>query len=415
MCRSRQASLHPPTTPSTRAPPPQAQARRRRVRHIQQDDDSHAISPDTRDAINHGDDVVFSIGDQKHKQPTATVRVNGTLIRFIIDTGASVNIIEESVFSKLNNKPPLQRAPSSIYAYGSKTPMTTLGAFHAEIESKTKLSDALIYVVQGKHGSPLLGYHTALQLDLITLNVNALQPTAPLTTVEGLAATYPQLFRGTGNLKSHQVQLHIDQSVKPCIQPHRRVPFHLQKKVEEELNSLLSQDIIEKVEGKETLWLSPVVVVTKPSDPSKVRICVDMRKANHAILRERFMVPSLDDLIHDLNGAVMFSKLDMNTAFHQLELAAECRYVTSFSTESGIYQYKRLFFGINCATEVFQAVMQQVLNGLQGVRCICDDILVYGQSQAEHDRNLQAVINRLLESGLTLNKAKCLLSQPELE
>jgi len=414
VCRSRQTSQQAPT-PSTRAPPPTAQARRRRVRRVQEEpqlDNNHAVSSDVANADR---DLVFSIGDhQKHKQPTAMLKVNGTFIRFILDTGASVNIIEESLFDKLKHKPPLQRAPSSIYAYGSNTPMITLGAFHAEIESKNKLAEALVYVIKGKHGS-LLSYQTALQLDLIRLNVNALQQTAPLTTVEGLAATYPQLFSGTGKLKSHQVKLHIDESVKPCIQPHRRVPFHLQKKVEEELNSLLSQDIIEKVEGKETLWLSPVVVVTKPSDPSKVRICVDMRRANNAILRERFMVPSLDDLIHDLNGAVLFSRLDLSSAFHQLELSPECRYVTSFSTESGIYQYKRLFFGINCATEVFQAVMQQVLNSLQGVRCICDDILVYGRSQAEHDHNLRAVINRLLESGLTLNKAKCLLSQPELE
>jgi len=171
--------------------------------------------------------------------------------------------------------------------------------------------------------------------------------------------------------------------VKPCIQPHRRVPFHLQKKVEEELNSLLSQDIIEKVEGRETQWLSPIVVVTKPSDPNKVRLCIDMRRANNAIMRERFMMPSLDDLIHDLNGAIVYSRLNLSCAFHQLELAPECKYITCFGTENGIYQYKRLFFGINCATEMFQAVMQQVLNGLQGVRCICDDILVYGRSQAE--------------------------------
>jgi len=89
--------------------------------------------------------------------------------------------------------------------------------------------------------------------------------------------------------------------------------------------------------------------------------------------------------------------------------------VTSSITESGIYQYKRLFFGINCATEVFQAVMQQVLSGLQGVRSICVEVLVYGRSQAEHDHNLRAVIDRLLDSGLTLNKAKFLLSQLELE
>jgi len=140
-----------------------------------------------------------------------------------------------------------------------------------------------------------------------------------------------------------------------------------------------------------------------------------MRRANTAIMRERFIVLSLDDLIHDLNGCVSFSRLDLAAAFQQLEISPECRYVSRFATENGVYQYKRLFFGINCATEMFQAVTQQVLSGLQGVRCICDDILVYGRSQVEHHRNLLAVINRLLESGLTLNKNKCLLNQPELE
>ena len=283
--------------------------------------------------------------------------------------------MEEDIFKKLENKPPLQLAPSQIYAYGSKTPMTTLGVFHAEVETKTKLSEAIIYVVHGKHGS-LLGYQTALQLELIRLNVNALQPVAPRTTIESLAVSHPQLFNGTGKLKSHQVKLHIDQSVKPCIQPYRHVPFHLQKKVEEELNSLLAQDIIEKVDGEETQWLSPLVVVTKPSDPSKVRICVDMRRANKAIMRERFIVPSLDDLIHDLNGCVTFSRLDLAAAFQQLEISPECRYVSRFATFW-------LFFGINCATEMFQAVMQQVLSGLQGVRCICDDILVYKPNTTE--------------------------------
>jgi len=170
------------------------------IQHDQEHDSSHTVSLDAADATDHGDDLVFSIGDQKHKQPTATVKVNGTFVRFIVDTGASVNIMEEDIFKKLENKPPLQRAPSQIYAYGSKTPMTTLGVFHAEVETKTKLSEAIIYVVHGKHGS-LLGYQTALQLELIRLNVNALQPVAPRTTIESLTVSRPPLFNGTGKLK----------------------------------------------------------------------------------------------------------------------------------------------------------------------------------------------------------------------
>ena len=209
--------------PSPQAQPAKGQPRRRRVRQIQHDDHDDdryaAVSPAVDDATQQGDDdLVFSVDDHKPKQPTATVKVNGTFVRFIVDTGASVNIMEENVFAKLNPKPPLQRAPSSIYAYGSNTPMITLGAFHAEVESKNKLSEALIYVVGGKHGS-LLSYHTAVQLDLIRLNVNALRPIAPHAAIENLAVSHPQLFNGTGKLKSHQIRLHIDQSVKPCIQP----------------------------------------------------------------------------------------------------------------------------------------------------------------------------------------------------
>ena len=156
VCRSRQASQRPPSTPST-----QAQPRRRRIRQIQQDDQDDdryaAVGPAVDDTTQQGDDLVFSVDDHKPKQPTATVKVNGTFVRFIVDTGASVNIMEENVFAKLNPKPPLQRAPSSIYAYGSNTPMITLGAFHAEVETKNKLSEALIYVVRGKHWS-LLSY-----------------------------------------------------------------------------------------------------------------------------------------------------------------------------------------------------------------------------------------------------------------
>ena len=75
------------------------------------------------------------------------------------------------------------------------------------------------------------------------------------------------------------------------------------------------QDIIEKVTGP-TLWLSPIVIVPKPKNPSEIRICVDMRKPNEAILRERHPTPTIDEVIAKLNGATVFSKLDMNQGYH---------------------------------------------------------------------------------------------------
>ena len=77
-----------------------------------------------------------------------------------------------------------------------------------------------------------------------------------------------------------------------------------------------------------------------------------MRQPNKAIQRERHSMPTLDELIHDLNGATMFSKLDLRAGYHQLELNAESRYITTFSTHVGLFRYKRLNFGINSASEI---------------------------------------------------------------
>ena len=95
---------------------------------------------------------------------------------------------------------------------------------------------------------------------------------------------------------------YIDPNVTPIAQPHRRIPFHLQKMVEKEIETLLAQDIIEPVKGP-TEWVSPIVTPIKPNDLSRVRLCLDMRAANQAILRTRYVTPTLDDLVHDLTGS----------------------------------------------------------------------------------------------------------------
>ena len=102
----------------------------------------------------------------------------------------------------------------------------------------------------------------------------------------------------------------------------------------------------------------------KPNDPSKIPLCVDMRVANEAILRTGHVTPTLDDIIHDLNGTTRFSKFDFALAFHQLELHPESRAICNFSTHIGLFRYKRLFFGISSASEVFQYTVSQVLRGL---------------------------------------------------
>ena len=116
--------------------------------------------------------------------------------------------------------------------------------------------------------------------------------------------------------------------------------------------------------------MSPVVLVPKPKQPGGIRLCVDMRKANKAISRERHLLPTFDEVIHDLNGATVFSKLDLNQGYHQLLLHPDSRHITTFSTHIGLFRYKRLSFGINAAAEKFQNVISSAFSDIPVVKNI---------------------------------------------
>ena len=110
--------------------------------------------------------------------------------------------------------------------------------------------------------------------------------------VEKLVKEYDELFHGLGKLKGYQVKLHIDESVQPVAQPHRRVPFHVRQQLEEQLKRDEDLGVLERIEDP-TPWVSPIVVAPKPKSPGQVRVCVDMLQANQAIKRERHVTPTI--------------------------------------------------------------------------------------------------------------------------
>ena len=102
-----------------------------------------------------------------------------------------------------------------------------------------------------------------------------------------------------------------------------------------------------------------------------------MRNVNKAIERTRFPTLALDDLIYILKRAKYFTKSDLNSVFHQLELHEDSRYITAFQTENRIKRFKRLIFGLNSASEQLQHYLQFTLADIPGTINIADDILIY--------------------------------------
>ena len=183
--------------------------------------------------------------------------------------------------------------------------------------------------------------------------------------------------------------------------------------VDTEIKRMIADDIIEPVPSEPTPWLLPALIL--PKKDGTIRIVCDARAANKAIKRFRYPIPTIDDIIHEMNGWKIMSLLDVRKAYHQLMLSENSRYITTFSTHSGIYRYKRMNMGINSAAEIFQYVFHTiVLANLQGVRNISDDILVGGSTQTEHDTRLHAVLSRLNTNGITLHFEKCHFNKTEL-
>ena len=141
----------------------------------------------------------------------------------------------------------------------------------------------------------------------------------------------------------------------------------MRDRVAKKLKRLEEQGIIEDAKGP-TPWVSPLVMVPEPKDPESVRICVDMRCPNTAIGREKHVTPTVDDFIQALNGSTVFSKVDLNSAYHQIEPAENCRYTTTFSSHIGSKRYTRLNYGTNSAAEIFDNIIRHVVSDIPGAR-----------------------------------------------
>ena len=117
------------------------------------------------------------------------------------------------------------------------------------------------------------------------------------------------------------------------------------------------------------------------------------------VVRERHPIPTVDEILHDINSSTVSTKLDIKWAFHQVELSEESRKITTFATHKGLFRYKGLIFEISCTPEMYQRVMRQVLEGFEGVRNIHDDVIVHEKTAEQHDTRLEKALERIQEKG----------------
>lgn len=123
----------------------------------------------------------------------------------------------------------------------------------------------------------------------------------------------------------------------------------------------------------------------------------------------------MEDFLPHIGKGKLFTKLDVKNAFHQIEISKESRYITTFITRKGLYRYTRLMFGITCAKEMFQKIMEQILAGCQGCFNYVDDIIVYGENIEQLNMRVDKVLKACKDYNVVLNEDKCIYGVNELE
>ena len=336
---------------------------------------------------------------------SVSIVLNGTPLVMKVDTGADVTAISTAQYDSLQDAPVLTSSDRALRGPNG-IGLQVLGKFAATIRQDTpdspQSSSTDVYVVDDLN-TALLGRPAIETLGILQPPANVLA-----TSVQDIHDQFPTLFTGIGSFGTpHTIRLR-DGAQPYSLSSARRIPIPLEPKVIEALQSLESSGVIRRV-TEPTEWCAGLVVVQKRN--GDVRLCGDFTRLNPAIRRERHIMPTTDRLLARIGDAKVFSKLDANSGFHQVPLTESSQLLTTFITPIGRFCYTRLPFGISSAPEYFQKQMSDLLSDLPGVLCMVDDILTFGATEEEEDRNLQSVLSRLAARGVTLNTDKCLFHQ----
>ena len=350
---------------------------------------------------------VHSTGDSSNTFPVYKlgVTIKGQEIPMKIDTGTLLNARD---FLKIGDTTDTLKPATVVLKSYTGNVIKCLGEKEMSIQVADQVSDLAIWVVEGPS---LLGRDMMAKFTLPWQNIFSVIP----TTATDIIQQYPELFDNSTveKLKGFQVSRRVKDDNPVFVKP-QVVPFAIRKKYEEALEKLVAEDIIEKVEHSELA--SPTVPVIKPN--GDMRICGDCSVTINQHYLEQYPVPTLEDLLSKLSGGKKYTKLELSQAYHQLELTPESRKYKTINTHHGLYQYKRLVYGVNSAVSIFQRTIESVLKGLPSCCVRIDDILVTGETGEIHLENLHRVLQRLQECGLKLKREKfhsCLVKLCTLE
>ena len=303
------------------------------------------------------------------------VVINESLVPAFADTGADISVVSLKTANSI--KLPLTKTKARIRPYGSK-PLKCVGYYDGTIMFGSTVANTRIYAIK-QSVETLLSGKLCEELQILKFNPQPIDSQTSIRKVsadrykESLIQQYPNVFTGIGKLQHHKAKIYIDSTVPPVAAPSRPIPFHLRDRFQNEIRKMEEADIIEPHIGPAP-WISNPVLA--PKDDGGIRVTVDMRAANKAILSTNIPIPRAEDIRAQLSGCKYFTKLDFKAAFHQIEIDDASRYITVFHAGDQLKRFKRLTMGSKPSSGELTKALLPIFQPFPEAHVIHDDVII---------------------------------------
>ena len=346
---------------------------------------------------------LYHVSDSRNRKPISLkVYLEGRPVTMELDTGSAVSVMSEVVYREYLRHVPLKDTSLKLRTYTGES-VKPLGFCHVTVDYKGQSKELPIYVMKND-GPTLFGREW---LESIQLNWPLLQLETSDTTpaLDEILNKHAGVFsEGLGKMKNIQARIHLKESAQPRFWKARPIALARKSSVEAALDELEAEGVIKKVATSE--WAAPIVTPAKKD--GSVRVCGDFKvTVNPQLKVEEYPLPRIEDIYASLGGGTLFSVLDLRHAYLQMEVEEQSRPLLTINTTRGLYQYQRLPYGVASAPAIWQRAMDQILQGIPGVFCYLDDIIVTGRTMEDHLERVIAVLKKLEEYGLKANREKC--------